>query len=244
MKDLDIESIEEIKSGYSHTPEDGKYTCFECGAEFREGEIYAFDGRFFDARRAVSEHIAREHGERFYNLLESGSRYVSLTDNQKQLLDMIHQGIPDAKIAEKLGVSASTVRHQKFVFREKASKARMYLALCELAFDRPRAEEGSAKAPLDDGRFNATKTEAEKILKNAFSSLSPLKLKLFPVKEKKKIVILAKIAEQFEKGKTYTEKEVNEILGSIFDDYVTLRRYLIEYSHMDRTRDCKSYWML
>ena len=48
--------------------------------------------------------------------------------------------------------------------------------------------------------------------------------------------------EQFEPGRTYTEKEVNGILRDIFDDYVTLRRYLIEYGFLERTRDCRTYW--
>ena len=42
--------------------------------------------------------------------------------------------------------------------------------------------------------------------------------------EKKKVVILAKIAEQFEKGKQYSEKEVNQTLKPIFEDYITIRR--------------------
>lgn len=76
-----------------------------------------------------------------------------------------------------------------------------------------------------------------------FYSIEPLKLKVFSPKEKKKIVILRKIAEQFEKNKQYTEKEVNSILTDIYEDYATIRRYLIEYGYMDRTKDGKAYWL-
>ena len=56
------------------------------------------------------------------------------------------------------------------------------------------------------------------------------------------MVILRAIAQEFEQGKTYTERQVNEILKEIFPDYVTLRRYLIEYGYLRRTRDGSAYW--
>ena len=93
-----------------------------------------------------------------------------------------------------------------------------------------------------DDRYNITETEYEKSLGNVFESLKPLKLKIFSAKEKKKIVILRKLAEQFEAGRNYTEKEVNDILGNIYADYAMLRRYLIEYGYLERTRDCSRYW--
>jgi hypothetical protein len=76
-----------------------------------------------------------------------------------------------------------------------------------------------------------------------FESLSPLKLKILSSKEKKKIVTLRKILEQFDKGKIYNENEVNQILKAIYDDYPTIRRYLIEYGFMNRSTDCKQYWV-
>ena len=68
-------------------------------------------------------------------------------------------------------------------------------------------------------------------------------LKAFPPKEKKKLVILRIISEQFKKGKRYTETEVNQILQPIYDDYATIRRFLIGYGFMERTRDCREYWL-
>ena len=49
--------------------------------------------------------------------------------------------------------------------------------------------------------------------------------------------ILTKIAEQFEFDREYTGKEVDVILKEIFDDYVSLRRSLIEYGFFNRTAD-------
>jgi hypothetical protein len=93
-----------------------------------------------------------------------------------------------------------------------------------------------------DQRYEITEAENQKILSHVFYSLEPLKLKVFSSKEKKKIVILRRIAEQFEKNKQYTEKEVNSILVDIFEDYCTIRRYLIEYGYMGRTKDGRAYW--
>ena len=41
-------------------------------------------------------------------------------------------------------------------------------------------------------------------------------------------LVLQNISYEFEKGKIYNEKEVNQILQPIFDDYMSLRRYLIK----------------
>lgn len=98
-------------------------------------------------------------------------------------------------------------------------------------------------AKMVDARYITTKEESDKIIATVFESLSPLKLKIFSAKEKKKIVTLRKVVEQFEKGKIYTEKEVNQILKAIYDDFPTMRRYLIEYGFMDRTTDCAQYWV-
>ncbi|MGZ3603043.1 MAG: DUF2087 domain-containing protein, partial [Ktedonobacterales bacterium] len=44
----------------------------------------------------------------------------------------------------------------------------------------------------------------------------------------------------FEYGRTYTEKEVNEILGRYHDDSATLRRELVGYKLLQRERAI--YW--
>lgn len=94
-----------------------------------------------------------------------------------------------------------------------------------------------------DERYVITEQERDKILRISFESLEPLRLKMLSAKEKKKVVVLTKIAEQFEKGRIYTGKETDQILRQIYDDYVTLRRYLIEYGFMDRKADGSQYWL-
>jgi len=45
----------------------------------------------------------------------------------------------------------------------------------------------------------------------------------------------------FELGRDYTEQEVNQALMGVFDDYVALRRYLVESGHLMRDRAGRLY---
>lgn len=239
-------SSEEIAKGYQYDDHLRQYTCLDCDAIFREGEVYPTeDGRFLLPQRAAEEHCGRAHGNRLVALLESDSKYISLTENQRQLLKWMAMGQSDREIATALQVAPSTIRHQRFSFREKAKQAKMYLAIYELATEKgidELMEVHNDTVKVDD-RFVITEEERQKIIKGAFASTEPLRLLRIPPKEKKKIVVMNLISAAFEKGKIYTEKEVNGILKEIYEDNVTLRRYLIEYGYMDRKKDCSEYWV-
>lgn len=56
-----------------------------------------------------------------------------------------------------------------------------------------------------------------------------------PAQLKKRQVILEKIAEAFEPGRPYSEREVNQLLLDFHDDVATLRRGLIEMHLMTRS---------
>ncbi len=247
IRPLENPTYEELRQGYRMDTATGAMICVCCGKIFEAGEIFEFEGRYFEAARAIRMHLERAHPDRFGELLRQDSKYNTLTANQKELFTLFHQGLSDAEIAEKLGVSPSTIRHQKFVFRERAKQARLYLVLYEQAIGwRSTQEDAALISPppvrILDERFDVTDKERNKILSAVFESLEPLKLRVFSAKEKRKVVALTRIVEEFERERSYTEKEVNQILKAIFDDYVTLRRYLIEYGFLDRTRDCRTYW--
>ena len=240
-------SARELAQGYART-EDG-YRCAACGCLFAEGEVYPLDGHFYTAARAVVHHVAREHGDYLQTqLIDSDSKYSTLTENQRRLLHLFAQGVADKEIARQLGISVSTVRHQKFVFREKAKQAKFYLAVYEGVFGQ-KAPADSAIIPIHsrakkvDERYVVTEEERAHILETAFSSLDPPRLRSFSPKEKKKIVILAQIAGAFVPGRRYSEREVSEVLAAIYGDFATLRRYLIEYGFMERTKDGSAYWL-
>lgn len=71
------------------------------------------------------------------------------------------------------------------------------------------------------------------------------KLKQYPSKKPLKMIVLAYMVEHFEKGKTYTEKEVNEIIMKwlSFSDHELIRRELIIHGFMNRMRDGSAYWL-
>ena len=66
------------------------------------------------------------------------------------------------------------------------------------------------------------------------------KLRSIPVQRKKERVILEFLAEKFEFGRIYTEREVNLIIADFHDDFCTLRRDMISEKLLDRNRD--GYW--
>lgn len=71
--------------------------------------------------------------------------------------------------------------------------------------------------------------EREKIYRNkvinAFFEYG--KLKSIPAQRKKERIILEEIAKAFEKGKVYSEREVNIIIADFYDDFCTIRRDMI-----------------
>lgn len=71
------------------------------------------------------------------------------------------------------------------------------------------------------------------------------KLIQYPQKRPMRILALIKIAEQFQVGTQYTEKEVNELIkrSIAFNDVEMIRRELYEYRFLGRHRDGSAYWV-
>jgi DNA-binding NarL/FixJ family response regulator len=91
--------------------------------------------KHFDLKAMLTKiHIEKEHAEVLQLLMSYDKKFTGITENQKELLSMIHSGMTDGEIAKKMGVAAATIRHQRFTFREKAKQAKLYLAIYELAF--------------------------------------------------------------------------------------------------------------
>ncbi|MGY3718582.1 DUF2087 domain-containing protein [Sutcliffiella cohnii] len=68
-------------------------------------------------------------------------------------------------------------------------------------------------------------------------------LQSLPSKEKRKVIIFFELIKLFEKGKMYTEKQVNEIIKGIYPDFAIIRRYLVDYKLLERNDDCQYYWV-
>lgn len=72
------------------------------------------------------------------------------------------------------------------------------------------------------------------------------KIKQIPAPNRTKIPVLAYLAGKFERGRVYSEKEVNRIINQwhSFGDYFILRRLLIDYELLARTPDGAEYWVV
>lgn len=235
-------SLEEIKQGYAFDPSTDGYNCLVCGASFTRGYIYVMGDRLLEAQKAAQTHISQEHSSVFEYLLTMDKKYTGLTEHQKSLLSLFYQGYSDREVAEMLNSgSTSTIRNHRFMLREKEKQARIFLAIMELLENRgsrPRPEQSSRpKAGEPSYRVET------RVLKNYFKEGMDGPLSRLPKKEQQRLIVLRHLAGRFDQDRRYTEKEVNEILKSAYHDYVTLRRYLVDYGLLQRHADGSLYWV-
>lgn len=241
-------SLEEMKQGYVYNEQGDEFICLLCGKVLFNGIIYPYDGQLYEAKKFIQVHIKDSHRSSFYFLLDLDKKLTGLTDHQKTILELFYEGYDDNIVAKILNTgSTSTIRNHRFTLREKQKQAKIFLAIMELLAEQVPKKGSFIDVPRNtkkiDDRFAITEEEYEKILSEYFQQGSNGPISSFPLKEKKRVAILKHILKYFEIDLTYTEKEVNDILIKFYDDYVLLRRCLIEYGFMDRVRDGSSYWV-
>lgn len=88
-------------------------------------------------------------------------------------------------------------------------------------FASPDLTPASTDAGTPDGRVLANFLDGEQ-------------LKSIPASQSKRLVVLAWLAEKFEPGVHYPEREVNAILQRHYADYASLRRYLVDAGLLQR----------
>ncbi|MGW7429051.1 DUF2087 domain-containing protein [Streptomyces sp. NPDC054861] len=68
------------------------------------------------------------------------------------------------------------------------------------------------------------------------------RLKAIPRRPARREQLLAHLAATlFEPARTYSEREVNEALSTVHDDFPALRRYLVTGGLLSRTKDGSAY---
>ena len=67
------------------------------------------------------------------------------------------------------------------------------------------------------------------------------RLTSWPSKRRTRAHLLLHLVTYFEPGRTYTEKQVNEILAALWQDYAFMRREMVEYGYLVRTADASAY---
>lgn len=70
------------------------------------------------------------------------------------------------------------------------------------------------------------------------------KVKSWPAKRSRKLLLLAYLTEEFAPEVRHSEPEMNDRLNSLhtFADPALLRRELFDAGFFDRTLDCTAYW--
>jgi DNA-binding HxlR family transcriptional regulator len=151
------------------------------------------------------------------------------------------------ELAEALGLRASTVSHHLAKLAEVglvSARAESYynvyrLELRELA---QRAGAVVAKARRAPAALEVEGPAFDrKVVRTYFTPEG--QLKALPTQAKKRLAVLRHVLAPFAPGRRYSEKQVNEILTRFSrEEYVTLRRYLIDYRLMEREGGGGEYW--
>lgn len=235
-------TIEELSRGY--VDKGDAYECIFCKEIVDAEEVFKLDDRFFTAKKAIQRHIEHEHISVFEGLLQLDKKDTGLSDIQTELLKLFATGAPDKEIVNSTSAnSISTIRQHRFKLKEKEKQAKVFLAIMQ-ALETTKVYEPIHKGATQvDERYAITVDEKEKVLATYFKNGLDGSIESFPSKEKRKIILLQHIVTKFAVGSKYNEKEINEILKAIYSDYVSLRRYLIEYGFLDRSDDCSTYWV-
>jgi len=104
-------------------------------------------------------------------------------------------------------------------------------ALRELARDLPQPQ------PVDRSVLSGMTGDEQAVLGRFFRGS---KLVEIPSQRRKRLVVLERVALDFEPGRRYAEREVNAILAPRHADYAALRRHLVNEGFLDRAAG--EYW--
>ena len=97
-----------------------------------------------------------------------------------------------------------------------------------------RVERAQLMAWLEQHSNQVGRTRDERAVINAFDRDG--RLKGIPVARAKRQAVLRHLAEMLEQGRTYSEREISDVLRRVHDDVATLRRELVAEKLVVRTR--------
>ena len=204
-----------VESGAGRSPlavEANNHFGIKCHEEW-DGETFYKDddsaGECFRAYASVEESY-RAHSD----FLRSRERYQSLFDLEPTDYKAWAKGLKkagyatDARYANKLIESIEDFQLYRYDQEALAQAAPV-----------------AASAPDEADEQRAREEEYRRKVIAAFFEYG--RLRSIPVQRKKKQICYERIAECFEIGRVYEEKEVNEIISPIHEDYCTIRRDMI-----------------
>ena len=157
---------------------------------------------------------------------------------------LANQQLTVEQLASMLDVSSSTVSHHLARLSEiglVTARAESYYSVYSLQTD---VLEAMARRLLERKNLPNLAEDADleaydrKVLRSFLDESG--RIVSFPMQQKKFEVLLRYVVKDFEAGRKYTEKEVNEILSHYNDDVASLRRGLVAAKFMARNHGI--YW--
>jgi len=154
-------------------------------------------------------------------------------------------------LARELDVTPATVTHhasklrQASLIKERRDKNTIFLSLdsymlrsnstaaAELIMRNLAATNGGDDMHMQDAQ--ASSKFRESTLRNFFSPDG--RLKHMPSQLKKKLIVLEHMVSRLQKGKKYTEKEINAFIQDYHPDFATIRREFIMHQFMYRSEE-------
>lgn len=82
-----------------------------------------------------------------------------------------------------------------------------------------------------DAAYDAARTEQERLVGRLFTAG---RIERVPARRKVRVAVLLEVLGRFEPGRDYAEREVNEVLLGVHEDFAYLRRELVNYRYLER----------
>lgn len=153
------------------------------------------------------------------------------------LKSLVQEDMYVERLAERLGLTPATISfHMKKLEDAGAvtSRKEQYYTMYSLKEDVFLARIIDIIREESDEALQQAKRDEEYRNKVIAAFFQYGKLKSIPSQRKKERICLEEIAKGFEIGREYEEKEVNDIIGQVYEDYCTLRRDMISEKIMIR----------
>lgn len=146
------------------------------------------------------------------------------------------------ELAARLSLTPPTISHHMrklteagVVVAESDAQKQIYSLNTDLLLASRRAplnEDAALTQPEGEG-IDADDAFRAKTIRDFFDGE---RLKTIPAQRKRRVIILQHLVERLDPDRTYTEREVNDLLRPAHDDVATLRRELMDYGFMQRDR--------
>ena len=89
----------------------------------------------------------------------------------------------------------------------------------------------ASRAALERESYGAARTEQERLVARLFTDG---RIERVPARRKVRAAVLLEVVSRFEPGRDYAEREVNEVLLGVHEDFAYLRRELVNYHYLQR----------